>query len=143
MSDDKQQQDLATQIKNHHRSGEFDKALEISKGAVKSNPPDLEAYDSRWELIAEMFSEADATKTISPEIETLLKAHPETPKLLNAAYWGYMHLPGRTKNVPNKVRAIPKFIFIDKNGYWQYNFGSSNIIDGQPLIWLIESLLSD
>ena len=61
MSDDKQQ-DLATQIKNHRRSGEFDKALEISKGALKSDPPDLEAYDSRWELIAEMFSEADAKK---------------------------------------------------------------------------------
>ena len=41
MSDDKQQQDLATQIKNHHRSGEFDEALEISKGALKSDPPDL------------------------------------------------------------------------------------------------------
>ena len=103
MSDDKHQQDLATQIKNHRRSGEFDKALEISKGALKSNPPNLEAYDSRWELIAGMFSEADAKKTISPEIETLLKAHPETPELLNAAYWGYMHLPGRTKNVPNSL----------------------------------------
>ena len=102
MSDDKQQ-DLATQIKNHHRSGEFDKALEISNCVLKSNPPDLEAYDSRWELITEMFSEADAKKTIFPEIETLLKAHPETPELLNATYWGYMHLPGRTKNVPNNL----------------------------------------
>ena len=103
MSDDKQQQDLATQIKNHRRSGEFDKALEISKGALKSDPPDLEAYDSRWELIAEMFSEADAKKTISPEIETLLKTHPETLELLNAAHWGYMHLPGRAKNIPNSL----------------------------------------
>ena len=103
MSDDKHQQDLATQIKNYRRSGEFDKALEISKGALKSDPPDLESYDSRWELIAEMFSEADAKKTISPEIETLLKVHPETLELLNAAYWGYMHLPGRTKNVPNSL----------------------------------------
>ncbi len=103
MSDDKHQQDLATQIKNHRRSGEFDKALEISKGTLKSDPPDLEAYDSRWELIAEMFSEADAKKTISPEIETLLKAHPETLELLNAAYWGYMHLPGRAKNAPSSL----------------------------------------
>ena len=53
MSNDKQQQDLATQIKNHRRSGEFDKALEISKGALKSDPPDLEAYNARWRLIAE------------------------------------------------------------------------------------------
>lgn len=40
------QQNLATQIKNHHKSGEFDKALEISTRTLKSNPPDLEAYDS-------------------------------------------------------------------------------------------------
>ena len=53
MSDDKQQQDLATQIKNHRRSGEFDKALEVSNRVLKSDPPDLEAYDSRWSLIAE------------------------------------------------------------------------------------------
>ncbi|RKU32413.1 hypothetical protein C6499_03320 [Candidatus Poribacteria bacterium] len=103
MSDDKHQQDLATQIKNYHRSGEFDKALEISNRVLKSDPPDLEAYDARWRLIAEMFSEVDAKKTISPEIETLLKAHPETLELLNAAYWGYMHFPGRAKNVPSSL----------------------------------------
>ena len=103
MSDDKHQQDLATQIKNYRRSGEFDKALEISNRVLKSDPPDLEAYDSRWRLIAEIFSEADAKKTIFPEIETLLETHPETPELLNAAYWGYMHLPGRAKNVPSSL----------------------------------------
>ena len=103
MSDDKDQQDLATQIQNHRRSGEFDKALEISKGALKSNPPNLEAYDSRWELIAEIVSEGDAKKRIHAEIETLLETHPETPELLNAAYWGYMHLPGRVKNVPSSL----------------------------------------
>lgn len=103
MSDDKHQQDLATQIKNHQRSGEFDKALEISARALESDPLDLEAYDARWRLIGEMFSEADAKKTISPEIETLLKTHPETLELLNAAYWGYMHLPGRAKNVPSSL----------------------------------------
>ena len=103
MSDNKQQQDLVTQIKNHHRSGEFDKALEISKGTLKSNPPDLEAYDARWELIAEMFSEEDAKKRIVPEIETLLRTQPETPELLYAACWGYKKLPGRAKNVPNSL----------------------------------------
>ena len=78
MSDDNRQQNLATQIKNYHRSGEFDKALEISARALESDPPDLEAYDSRWRLIAEMFSEADAKKKIRPEIESLLRTHPET-----------------------------------------------------------------
>ena len=33
MSDDNRQQNLATQIKNHYKSGEFDKALEISANA--------------------------------------------------------------------------------------------------------------
>ena len=62
MSDDKHQQDLATQIKNYHRSGEFDKALEISNRVLKSDPSDLEAYDSRWRLIAEMFPEEETKK---------------------------------------------------------------------------------
>ena len=103
MSDDKHQQDLATEIKNYHRSGEFDKALEISNRVLKSDPPDLEVYDSRWELIAEMFSEADAKKRIVPEIETLLRTQPETPELLYTACWGYKKLPGRAKNVPNSL----------------------------------------
>ena len=64
---------------------------------------DLEVCDSRWRLIAKMFSEADAQKTIHSEIETLLRIHPETPELLNTAYWGYMNLPDRTKNVPNSL----------------------------------------
>ena len=57
--------------------------------------------------------------------------------------WPVLLDPNREVAEAHKVRAIPKFIIIDKNGYWQYSFGSSNIIDGQPLIWLIESLLSD
>ena len=103
MSDDKHQQDLATQIKNYHRSGEFDKALEISNRVLKSDPPDLEAYNSRWRLIADMFSEADAKERIYPEIETLLRTQPETPELLYTACWGYKKLPGRAKNVPNSL----------------------------------------
>ena len=103
MSNDNDQQNLATQIKNHHRSGEFDKALEISARVLISNPADMKSYSSRWELIAEMFSEEDARKRILPEIETLLRMHPETPELLNTAYWGYVCLPGRTKNVPSSL----------------------------------------
>ena len=103
MSDDKHQQDLATQIQNYHRSGEFDKALEISNRVLKSDPPDLEAYDARWGLIAKMFSEADAQKGICSEIESLLRIYPETPEVLSSAYWGYMNLPDRTKNVPNSL----------------------------------------
>ena len=103
MTDNHHQQDLATQIENHRKSGEFDKALEISTRALESNPVDLKAYGAQWELIAEMFSEDDARKTIHSEIESLLQTHPETPELLMSAYWGYMAIPGRTKNVPMRL----------------------------------------
>ena len=73
---------------------------------------DLEVCDSRWELIAKMFPEEAAKKRIRSEIESLLRIHPETPELLSTAYWGYMNLPGRTKNVPNglfdKMLQYPK-----------------------------------
>ena len=115
MSSDNHQQDWATQIRDHQRSGEFDKALKISAHVLESDPVDLEAYDSRWRLIAEMFSVEDARKTILPEIETLLRKHPETPELLNTVYWGYMELPGsekREENVPSslfdKILQYPK-----------------------------------
>jgi RNA polymerase sigma factor (sigma-70 family) len=64
---------------------------------------DLETYHSQWRRIVETFSAEDAKKRILPEIETLLREHPETPELLNIAYWGYMELPGRSKNVPNSL----------------------------------------
>ncbi len=103
MTDDKHQQNLATEIENHRKLGEFEKALEISERALESNPADLKAYGSRWRLIAEMFSEQDAKKRISPEIETLLRTQPETPEVLNTAHWGYKRLPGRAKNVPSSL----------------------------------------
>ena len=103
MSDNNHQQDLATQIETHHRSGELDKALEISERALESNPADLEAYDSRWGLIAKMFPEEEARQRVRPEIQSLLDTHPETPEVLGVAYWGYMYLPSRTKNVPESL----------------------------------------
>ncbi|RKU05443.1 hypothetical protein C6503_27215 [Candidatus Poribacteria bacterium] len=109
---DKKMQDLATQIKNHQKSGDFDKALALSERALKSDPVDLEAYDARWRLIAKMFSETDAKKRIVSEIELLLQAHPETPEILTAAHWGYMLLPGRAKNISDsffdKMLQYPK-----------------------------------
>ena len=64
---------------------------------------DLEVCGSRWRLIARMFSEADARKTIPPEIESLMRIHPETSEVLYTAYRGYMSLPGGIKNVPNSL----------------------------------------
>ena len=98
-----QHQHLATQIRNHHRSGEFDKALEISDRVLASNPVNLEAYSSRWSLIGEMFPEEEARKKICPEIEYTLRTQPETSEVLDTAYWGYMSLPNRTKHVPNSL----------------------------------------
>ncbi|RKU08734.1 hypothetical protein C6502_14265 [Candidatus Poribacteria bacterium] len=103
MLDNNHQQDLATQIENYHRSGEFDKALEISERALKSNPVDLKACSSRWELIGEMFPEEGANERVRPEIESVLRAQPENPEVLWTAYWGYMHLPGHAKNVPDNL----------------------------------------
>ena len=101
--EDRKLQDLATQIETHRKLGEFDKALEISKRALKSDPPDLEAYDSRWRLITKMFSEVHAKNRITFEIETLLRTHPETLEVLDAAHWGYRLLPGGAKNVPSSL----------------------------------------
>ncbi len=42
-----------------------------------------------------------------------------------------------------QIKGIPTFIMIDKEGNWQYSFLGSHIIKGQPLIWMIEELLSD
>ena len=95
MSDDNYQQNLATQIDNHHKSGAFDKALAISARALESNPVDLEAYRSRWRLVADMFSEEDAKQKIRPEIESLLRTHPETPEVLNCCLLG-IHGPPRS-----------------------------------------------
>jgi len=103
MSNVKHQQDLATQIKNYQKSGEFEKALALSERALESNPPDLKAYSSRWELIAKMFSEESAKKRIFPEIDALLLTQAETPEVLITAYWGYSSLPGRAKNVPSSL----------------------------------------
>ncbi len=103
MPSNNQQQNLAIQITNHHRSGEFDKALEISAQALESNPANLEAYGSRWRLIGEMFPEEEAKKKICSEIEYTLRTQPETSEVLDTAYWGYMSLPNRTKNVPNSL----------------------------------------
>lgn len=103
MSDDTHQQDLATQIKEYHQIGEFDKALEISARALESNPADLEAYRSRWRLIADMFPEKEARKRIQFEISSFLRTQPENPDVLETAYWGYRELPGDTDNIPQEL----------------------------------------
>ena len=103
MSDDNYQQNLATQIDNHHKSGEFEKALEISARALDDNPSDLRAYGFRWRLIADMFSEVEAKKRIQFEIASFLRTQPESPEVLRTAYWGYRELPGDDDDVPRSL----------------------------------------
>ena len=42
-----------------------------------------------------------------------------------------------------QIKGIPFFIVIDKAGNWQYSFLGSHLVNGQPLIWMVEALLSD
>ena len=42
-----------------------------------------------------------------------------------------------------QIKGIPFFILIDKAGNWQYSYIGSHLVNGQPLIWLIEALLAD
>ncbi len=103
MSENKEEQNLSKQINNLRRSGEFNKALEISEQVLKFNPPDLKAYSARWGLMTEMCSEADAKERIYPEIEMVLRTHPESPELYYTVYMRYKHLPGGAKNVPKNI----------------------------------------
>jgi peroxiredoxin len=57
--------------------------------------------------------------------------------------WPILLDPHQEVRKAYQIQAIPFFIFIDKEGNWQYTFNSSYIINGQPLIWMIEALLSD
>ena len=50
-----------------------------------------------------MFPDEEAKKRVRPEIESVLRAQPENPEVLWTAYWGYMHLPGHAKNVPDSL----------------------------------------
>ena len=42
-----------------------------------------------------------------------------------------------------QIKGLPFFIVIDKAGNWQYSFLGSHVVNGQPLIWMIEALLPD
>ena len=103
MSKNKEEQNLAKQIDKLHKSGEFNKALENSEQVLNSKPPDLEAYNARWRIITEMFSEVDAKERIYPEIETVLRIHPETSELYHTVHRAYKRFPGRAKNVPKEI----------------------------------------
>ena len=94
---------IRSQLHRARKRLKADQELLIQEFLGSVQITDLEVCESRWRLIADMFPEEEARKRICSEIGTLLKIHPETPKVLDTAYWGYMALPGRTKNVPNSL----------------------------------------
>ena len=57
--------------------------------------------------------------------------------------WPVLLDPHRVLKKPYQIEGIPLFILIDKAGNWQYSFRGANLINGQPLIWMIEALLED
>ena len=57
--------------------------------------------------------------------------------------WPVLLDPHRQVKKAYQIKRIPAFILIDKNGNWQYSFIGLDLIGGQPLIWMIEALLSD
>ncbi len=71
----------------------------------------------------------------SPKVREFLEQYqPSWPVLLD---------PHRQVKKAYQIERIPAFILIDKSGNWQYSFMSLDLIGGQPLISMIEALLSD
>jgi peroxiredoxin len=85
------------------QKGQHEKSLKACVRALEADPSNYKAYELRWNILCKIMSGEEARKTIEPEIESILTKHPETPDMLNAVYWGYMYLPGRTKNVPESL----------------------------------------
>ena len=94
---------IRSRLHRARRRLQADQELLIQEFLGSVQITDLEVCGSRWRLIARMFSEADAKKTIPPEIESLMRIHPETSEVLHTAYRGYISLPGGIKNVPNSL----------------------------------------
>ena len=71
----------------------------------------------------------------------------ETPEQVRKSLDEHQHpwpvLLDRSQQVRKayQIKGIPFFIVIDKAGNWQYSFLGSHLINGQPLIWMIEALL--
>ena len=57
--------------------------------------------------------------------------------------WPVLLDPHREVSKAYQIESRPSFILIDKVGNWQYSFEGPHLVNGQPLIWMIEALLSD
>ena len=57
--------------------------------------------------------------------------------------WPVLLDPHRQMKKAYQIKRIPSFVLIDKERNWQYSFIGLDLIGGQPLIWMIEALLSD
>ena len=57
--------------------------------------------------------------------------------------WPVLLDPHREVSKAYQIESRPSFVLIDKVGNWQYSFEGPHLVNGQPLIWMIEALLSD
>ena len=74
----------------------------------------------------------------------------ETPHLVQAFIdqhqppWPVLFDPHQEVKKAYQIEPMPSFLLlIDKAGNWEYSFDGLFLMNGQPLIWMIEALLSD
>ncbi len=91
---------------------QYEQALAACSRALEADPNAYGAYTIRWQILAETMAPDETRAKIEAEVEAFLNAQKEIPEVLNTAYWGYMELTGRTKNVPEilfaKMLQYPK-----------------------------------
>ena len=116
------------------------KVVLLDVGASWCGPCDMAIREVK--IVYERFNQNDTVVVLGindsetpQQVQKFLDEHqPPWPILLD---------PHRQVRKAYQIEAIPSFVFIDKEGNRQYTFNSSYIINGQPLIWMIEALLFD
>ena len=97
--------------------------------------PEVKIVYERFREVDEVVVWGINSREAPHQVQYFLDQHqPPWPMLLD---------PHREVGNAYQIETIPFFILIDKAGNWQYSFEGSHLIDGQPLIWLIEALLAD
>ena len=89
--------------KEYRRKRQYEQALAACKRAIEADPNACEAYNWRWLALGEMMAPDELRTTLNAEVESFLRAQPETPEVLHIAYWGYMRHHSRTQNVPDSL----------------------------------------
>lgn len=91
------------EAKEYRKKKQYEQVLQACDRAIKADANAIDAYGIRWAALREVMNPDELRVTINREVEAFLDAQPETPEVLNTAYWGYMNIPGRTQNVPQSL----------------------------------------